>query len=61
MSDAYGLFNANACGENRMKRKSRAAEVVMWNVMVDGYIRLGDFKAAKEMFDNMPCLCLGTR
>lgn len=54
MNDAYILFNANVCGETTMKMNMRSGDVVLWNVMVDGYIRLGEIKAAKDLFDGMP-------
>ncbi|KAG6750305.1 hypothetical protein POTOM_047409 [Populus tomentosa] len=28
--------------------------VVLWNVMIDGYVRMGDLRASRELFDSMP-------
>ncbi|WZZ85408.1 hypothetical protein YC2023_113987 [Brassica napus] len=33
--------------------RKRDGEVVIWNVMIDGYMRLGDCKAARTLFDQM--------
>ncbi|XP_059653362.1 pentatricopeptide repeat-containing protein At5g48910 [Cornus florida] len=53
MNDAQGLFVSSVEVENSEKRRE-VGNVVLWNVMVDGYIRLGDFKAARQLFDKMP-------
>ncbi|XP_015892260.3 pentatricopeptide repeat-containing protein At5g48910 [Ziziphus jujuba] len=57
--DAHFLFSRNVIDSGNMHkviRDSRRQEgnVVLCNVMVDGYVRLGDFKAARELFDRMP-------
>ncbi|KAM7271648.1 hypothetical protein ACFE04_030862 [Oxalis oulophora] len=44
MDDGYSLFG----------RRKNSRNVVMWNVMVDGYLRFGDFTTAKTLFDRMP-------
>ncbi|XP_057494498.1 pentatricopeptide repeat-containing protein At5g48910 [Actinidia eriantha] len=44
MSDACAVFRLSVGMEN----------VVLWNVMVDGYVRIGDFKAARQVFNEMP-------
>ncbi|KAK6916091.1 Pentatricopeptide repeat [Dillenia turbinata] len=46
MEDASVLFKTRV--------KSRSKNVVFWNVMIDGYMRIGDFEAAKQLFDRMP-------
>ncbi|KAH0893604.1 hypothetical protein HID58_056033, partial [Brassica napus] len=33
--------------------RKRDGEVVIWNVMINGYMRLGDCKAARTLFDQM--------
>ncbi|XP_061344388.1 pentatricopeptide repeat-containing protein At5g48910 [Gastrolobium bilobum] len=43
MEDAHVLFHRNVDEVN----------VVLCNVMVDGYVRLGNLKAARELFDRM--------
>nr|DAD21798.1 TPA_asm: hypothetical protein HUJ06_023261 [Nelumbo nucifera] len=35
-------------------KRRRDGNIVLWNVMIDGYIRLGDFEAARQLFDEMP-------
>ncbi|PON65350.1 Mitogen-activated protein kinase kinase kinase [Trema orientale] len=35
-------------------KRRKEGNVVLWNVMVDGYVRIGDFQAARELFDKMP-------
>ncbi|KAF5951923.1 hypothetical protein HYC85_009867 [Camellia sinensis] len=44
MIDAYLLFKSRQLGSN----------VVLWNVMIGGYVRIGDFEAARQLFDKMP-------
>ncbi|KAM7470432.1 hypothetical protein LguiA_008615 [Lonicera macranthoides] len=44
MNNACILFNASIPDDN----------VVLWNVMVDGLIRIGEFEAARNLFDKMP-------
>lgn len=44
MIDAYLLFKSRQLGSN----------VVLWNVMIGGYVRIGDFEAARRLFDKMP-------
>ncbi|XP_028783435.1 pentatricopeptide repeat-containing protein At5g48910-like [Neltuma alba] len=59
MEDAQILFTRNIDGAedmNRMVRcskRKREGNVVLWNVMIDGYVRLGHIKAASELFDRM--------
>ncbi|KAL3752928.1 hypothetical protein ACJRO7_000340 [Eucalyptus globulus] len=58
MDDAYVLFDerivrsGGAGKETNLRRQE--GDVVLWNVMVDGYVRMGDLKAARDLFDKMP-------
>ncbi|KAK9993211.1 hypothetical protein SO802_022914 [Lithocarpus litseifolius] len=60
MKDAHLLFIRNLIefdeGDEvvRNHKKKEEGNVVLWNVMVDGYVRLGEFGAARELFDSMP-------
>lgn len=60
MKDAHLLFIRNSIefdeGDEvvRNNKKKEEVNVVLWNVMVDGYLRLGEFGAARELFDSMP-------
>ncbi|KAG6722123.1 hypothetical protein I3842_03G145600 [Carya illinoinensis] len=59
IEDAHVLFHRNVIefgkGDAVMTNKRRdEGMVVLWNVMVDGYVRLGMFGAARELFDRMP-------
>ena len=55
MDDADFLFNRNVVDYKGVRDKRRQeGNVVLWNVMVDGYVRIGDFRAARELFDKMP-------
>ncbi|KAL4361508.1 hypothetical protein GQ457_04G026690 [Hibiscus cannabinus] len=41
-------------GGKLVKDKRRTeGNIVLWNVMIDGYVRLGDLTAARELFDKM--------
>ncbi|XP_010524700.1 PREDICTED: pentatricopeptide repeat-containing protein At5g48910 [Tarenaya hassleriana] len=58
MKDARVLFYKNIIEQDRhgdmvTDKRRRDGEVVLWNVMIDGYVRLGDFKAARMLFDKM--------
>lgn len=60
MKDAHLLFIRNSIefdeGDEvvRNNKKKEEGNVVLWNVMVDGYLRLGEFGAARKLFDSMP-------
>ncbi|XP_057964735.1 pentatricopeptide repeat-containing protein At5g48910 [Malania oleifera] len=59
MKDAHVLFCRRInCAENDidvMKDKRRQeGDVVLWNVMIDGHVRLGDLSNARELFEKMP-------
>uniref|UniRef100_A0A2N9F6L8 DYW domain-containing protein n=1 Tax=Fagus sylvatica TaxID=28930 RepID=A0A2N9F6L8_FAGSY len=60
MKDAHVLFLRNLIefdkGDEVVRNNKRKEEgnVVLWNVMVDGYVRLGEFGAARDLFDRMP-------
>ncbi|CAH8298796.1 unnamed protein product [Eruca vesicaria subsp. sativa] len=57
MSDACVLFYKNIIVRDMVLvnggMRKRDGEVVIWNVMIDGYMRLGDCKAARMLFDQM--------
>lgn len=41
-------------GGNLVKDKKRIeGNIVLWNVMIDGYVRVGDLMSARELFDKM--------
>ncbi|KAJ6329734.1 hypothetical protein OIU77_011242 [Salix suchowensis] len=44
MKDAHVLFYQTRLEGN----------VVLWNVMIDGFVRMGDLRASRELFDSMP-------
>ncbi|KAG5525965.1 hypothetical protein RHGRI_032304 [Rhododendron griersonianum] len=46
LESARVLFNG--------KRSELGNNVVMQNVMIDGYVGIGDFQAARQLFDSMP-------
>ncbi|KAF6171008.1 hypothetical protein GIB67_028569 [Kingdonia uniflora] len=48
MSDAQRLFDTS------VSKVKNDGNVVLWNVLVDGYLRIGDFDAARTLFDRMP-------
>ncbi|KAL8097536.1 hypothetical protein AgCh_030601 [Apium graveolens] len=52
MSDALVLFKGNV-GRSDSK-KMNSGNVVLWNVMIDGYVKAGNFSVALEMFNEMP-------
>ncbi|KAH7576312.1 hypothetical protein JRO89_XS01G0033000 [Xanthoceras sorbifolium] len=59
MDDAHVLFYKNITefgNSSKLVRDKRRQEgnVVLWNVMIDGYVRLGNFTASRELFDKMP-------
>ncbi|XP_062148840.1 pentatricopeptide repeat-containing protein At5g48910-like [Alnus glutinosa] len=59
LEDAHVLFLRNVIefdngGEVVRNKRREEGNVVLWNVMVDGYVRLGKFEAARELFDRMP-------
>ncbi|KVI01830.1 pentatricopeptide repeat-containing protein At5g48910 [Cynara cardunculus var. scolymus] len=47
MNDAHMLFDSK-------NMNSTMGETVLWNVMIDGYIRLGELELARNLFDKMP-------
>ncbi|KFK31277.1 hypothetical protein AALP_AA6G091800 [Arabis alpina] len=54
MKDACVLFYKSIIERDMvMDRRKRDGQVVLWNVMIDGYMRLGDCKAARVLFDKM--------
>ncbi|KAK2981135.1 hypothetical protein RJ640_024838 [Escallonia rubra] len=50
MEYAHVLFNSNKVN---LERKTQMGGTVLWNVMVDGFVRNGDFRLASELFDEM--------
>ncbi|KAL5562062.1 hypothetical protein UlMin_031809 [Ulmus minor] len=59
MEDANLLFSGIVVergNKEKVARNKRRQDgnVVLWNVMVDGFVRLGNFRAAREVFDKMP-------
>ncbi|KAF8377216.1 hypothetical protein HHK36_030590 [Tetracentron sinense] len=66
MKDAHNLFNKSikfdySCSidvDNSSKairdKRRQEGNVVLWNVMIDGYIRIGEFEAARQLFGEMP-------
>lgn len=60
MLDAHSLFSQRVLHDdlnvnsNGVCKRRQEGDVVLWNVMVDGYIKLGDLGAARQLFDKMP-------
>ncbi|GAB4845523.1 Pentatricopeptide repeat-containing protein At5g48910 [Ancistrocladus abbreviatus] len=67
MKDAFFLFDRRVKGNddddvqgngltaiNGFCKRRQEGNVVLWNVMVDGYVGLGDLRAARKLFDEMP-------
>ncbi|KAL6964320.1 hypothetical protein U1Q18_035376 [Sarracenia purpurea var. burkii] len=58
MNDACVLFNSSVGMDNENKgnleKRRQLGDVVLRNVMIDGYVRLRDVKAARHLFDKMP-------
>lgn len=59
MEDAYSLFSKNAVNSDgpcqmAVDKRREEGNVVLWNIMIDGHVRLGDLKNAKYLFDEMP-------
>lgn len=52
MGDAFVLFKGNVCRSDR--KKMNTGNIVLWNVMIDGYVNAGNFSVALEMFNEMP-------
>lgn len=54
----YALCQELECArvlfDNNGKRSLAVNNVVMQNVMIDGYVGIGDFEAARRLFDAMP-------
>ncbi|TKY47366.1 Pentatricopeptide repeat-containing protein [Spatholobus suberectus] len=58
MEDAHVLFYRSVEGVDDVRRlvrdeRRREFNVVLCNVMLDGYVRVGNLKAARELFDRM--------
>ncbi|XP_009371170.2 pentatricopeptide repeat-containing protein At5g48910 [Pyrus x bretschneideri] len=54
MEDANLLFSRSVGDFGVLNGRKQEGNVVLWNVIVDGYVRVGDFRAARELFDKMP-------
>lgn len=56
VSDSNLLFNRmmNRDDEEDLNERRREGNVVLWNVMIDGHVRLGDLRTARQLFDKMP-------
>ncbi|KDP26420.1 hypothetical protein JCGZ_17578 [Jatropha curcas] len=60
MEDAYLLFSNYVShfdnNSTKLVRNKRMQEgvVVLWNVMIDGFVRLGDIGASRKLFNKMP-------
>ncbi|OWM62795.1 hypothetical protein CDL15_Pgr020089 [Punica granatum] len=57
MVDAHRIFDMRVIKNhslNEFTKRRREGDVVLWNVMVDGYVRAGNFAAARKLFDEMP-------
>ncbi|KAL9668394.1 hypothetical protein QQ045_002775 [Rhodiola kirilowii] len=52
MEDACKVFDKSKEGGREVRALD--GSVVLWNVMVGGYVRVGEFEAARELFDRMP-------
>ncbi|KAJ0052748.1 hypothetical protein Pint_01595 [Pistacia integerrima] len=59
MDDAHVLFYKNIVefgnGSKLVGDKRRQeGNIVLWNVMIDGYVEIGKFRASRDLFDKMP-------
>lgn len=58
MEDAHRLFYrrvfVDGCDGIRDKKRRVDGDVVLWNVMTDGYVRIGELEVARNLFDEMP-------
>ncbi|KAM1122380.1 hypothetical protein ACFX2I_003943 [Malus domestica] len=54
MKDANLLFYRSVGDFDVLNGRKQEGNVVLWNVIVDGCVRLGDFRAARELFHKMP-------
>ncbi|KAL6208909.1 hypothetical protein ACLB2K_019852 [Fragaria x ananassa] len=54
MEDAHLLFSRSIGDCGGLSEKKKKGNVVLWNLIVDGHARLGEFSAARELFDKMP-------
>ncbi|XP_021770005.1 pentatricopeptide repeat-containing protein At5g48910-like [Chenopodium quinoa] len=52
--DDYSVNSNKFLDNNGVSKRRQEGDVVLWNVMVDGYIKLGDMEAARQLFDKMP-------
>lgn len=56
MEDTNSLFCKNIVEDvsRVIDGKKEESNIVLWNVMVDGYVRQGSFNQARKLFDEMP-------
>ncbi|KAG7014490.1 Pentatricopeptide repeat-containing protein, partial [Cucurbita argyrosperma subsp. argyrosperma] len=59
MEDAYSLFcksvvDFDGSCQMEVDKRRQDGNVVLWNIMIDGHVRLGDFRSARNLFDEMP-------
>lgn len=59
VDDAYALFCKNVVDfdgscEMELNKRRLDGNVVLWNIMIDGHVRVGDLRSAKKLFDEMP-------
>ncbi|GMH31503.1 hypothetical protein Nepgr_033346 [Nepenthes gracilis] len=52
--DDVNIRGNGLSGVDGLCRRRREGNVVLWNVMVDGLVRSGDLRAARDLFDKMP-------
>ncbi|PIA56953.1 hypothetical protein AQUCO_00700958v1 [Aquilegia coerulea] len=51
MDVARRLFETCVVGDGELVSEGN---VVLWNVLIDGYVRIGEFESARKLFDMMP-------
>ncbi|XP_074275002.1 pentatricopeptide repeat-containing protein At5g48910 [Silene latifolia] len=52
--DDLGNGYVDNYGFRERKKRRDDGDVVLWNVMVDGYVKIGEFEVARKLFDEMP-------
>ncbi|XP_074586799.1 pentatricopeptide repeat-containing protein At2g29760, chloroplastic-like [Curcuma longa] len=50
----YSTFKDMVSAQRLFDSSSRSVDVVSWNTIIDGHIKVGDLEAARELFDGMP-------
>ncbi|KAL6210897.1 hypothetical protein ACLB2K_016127 [Fragaria x ananassa] len=54
MEDAHLLFSRSVGDCGGLSEKKKEGNAVLWNLIVDGHVKLGEFSAVRELFDKMP-------